>query len=502
MDRGPHRVHTSTAFPIFRTGNLLLGALIFTAATFLALLPLRLAGAAVIASGAVVSIAFYPPLALGILAFSIPFQDALVLPLGGLTFTATEMALGLLVLTWFLHGAVKQDLRLRDAWLLAPVGLLIVVLLLSASIAPVVQLGLKEVIKWIEFSIVLVLGASLLKTPRDVLAVSAMLLLAGTAEALYGLSQTGGGTGPIGYLLNGSVLRAYGHFGQPNPFAAYGAMTVVLATGLVVALLFRTPRSLLRPWGLALLLALCIAMAAIIASFSRSALLAVAAATIVTLAAHGGRALWLLGLGGSLATLLAMLGTLDLLPTFITNRLGIVFDYLTIFDARQVILTSDNFAIVQRMAIWQSAWEMFLNNPVLGVGTGNFNAAYPSYALLGWPQLPGHAHNYYLNLLAETGALGLSAYMLLLTALAITAIVCLRSVRPVRLVTSNMPVSALLYGTTLAVPGLLAVLTVHHLFDNLYVHGMIAHVALIFCLALAARRMAQVPGTILAKDTI
>lgn len=495
-------MNTATAFPIFRTGNLLLGTLIFIAATFLALLPLQLAGAAVMASGAAVSIAFYPPIALGILALSVPFQDALVLPLGGLTFTATEMALGLLVLTWFLRGAVKRDLRLCDAWLLAPVGLFITALLLSASIAPVVQLGLKEVVKWIEFSIVLMLGASILKTPRDILAVSAILLLAGTAEALYGLSQTGGGTGPLGFVLDGSVLRAYGHFGQPNPFAAYAAMTAVFAIGLTVALLFRTPHSLLRPWGLALLLALCISLAAIIASFSRSALIAVAAATIVTLAAHGGRALWLMVLGGSFATLLATLGTLDLLPMFITNRLSIVFDYLTIFDAHHVILTSDNFAIVQRMAIWQSAWEMFLNNPVLGAGLGNFDTTYPAYALPGWLQLPGHAHNYYLNLLAETGALGLAAYMLLLSALTITAIVCVRSIRRENPITTNVPIGALLYGTTLAVPGLLAMLTVHHLFDNLYVHGMIAHVALIFCLALAARRMAQAPGTVLAKDTV
>ena len=53
------------------------------------------------------------------------------------------------------------------------------------------------------------------------------------------------------------------------------------------------------------------------------------------------------------------------------------------------------------------------DRPWLGVGFGNYGAAYEEYALINWPDPLGHAHNYYLNLVAEIGFIGLGAYLLL-----------------------------------------------------------------------------------------
>jgi O-antigen ligase len=55
---------------------------------------------------------------------------------------------------------------------------------------------------------------------------------------------------------------------------------------------------------------------------------------------------------------------------------------------------------------------MARQRPALGVGFGNYEAAYPQYRLMSWPFALGHAHNYYLNLLSETGVAGLAAYLL------------------------------------------------------------------------------------------
>ena len=49
--------------------------------------------------------------------------------------------------------------------------------------------------------------------------------------------------------------------------------------------------------------------------------------------------------------------------------------------------------------------------PWLGVGFGNYAAAYPDFRLLLWENALGHAHNYYLNVAAEIGAIGLLAYL-------------------------------------------------------------------------------------------
>src|SRR5690606_676717 len=76
-----------------------------------------------------------------------------------------------------------------------------------------------------------------------------------------------------------------------------------------------------------------------------------------------------------------------------------------------------NYAVLERLAHWQSALDMARAEPWLGVGFGNYEPAYPDFALINWPFALGHAHNYYLNILAETGVLGTAAYLLLWAAI-------------------------------------------------------------------------------------
>ena len=81
-------------------------------------------------------------------------------------------------------------------------------------------------------------------------------------------------------------------------------------------------------------------------------------------------------------------------------------DFATVTDIRGVNITSENFAMVERLAHWQAAESMAQAQPWLGVGIGNYAVAYPKFALLNWPVALGHAHMIYLNVLAETGVAG------------------------------------------------------------------------------------------------
>lgn len=68
----------------------------------------------------------------------------------------------------------------------------------------------------------------------------------------------------------------------------------------------------------------------------------------------------------------------------------------------------------ERVLMWESAWEMFLDRPVLGFGFGRSGRYTPVYAerVLGEkPHFTSHAHNNMLDALAATGALGLLAYL-------------------------------------------------------------------------------------------
>jgi len=60
----------------------------------------------------------------------------------------------------------------------------------------------------------------------------------------------------------------------------------------------------------------------------------------------------------------------------------------------------------KRAAMRRGAWHIFLGHPLAGTGLGTFQIAYPPYETLYDAKVVNHAHNDYLQTLAETGALG------------------------------------------------------------------------------------------------
>ena len=60
----------------------------------------------------------------------------------------------------------------------------------------------------------------------------------------------------------------------------------------------------------------------------------------------------------------------------------------------------------KRAAMRRGAWHIFLDHPLAGTGLGTLQIAYPPYETLYDGKVVNHAHNDYLEALAETGALG------------------------------------------------------------------------------------------------
>ena len=82
---------------------------------------------------------------------------------------------------------------------------------------------------------------------------------------------------------------------------------------------------------------------------------------------------------------------------------------MTIFNGSEAGI---DFALADRLPIWKTAWNMFENHPVNGIGAHAFRKAYPDYASADdvWQQQGGvgmHAHHWLLEILAETGLIGL-----------------------------------------------------------------------------------------------
>ncbi|HRE47510.1 MAG TPA: O-antigen ligase family protein [Aggregatilineales bacterium] len=138
-------------------------------------------------------------------------------------------------------------------------------------------------------------------------------------------------------------------------------------------------------------------------------------------------------------------------------------DLTGIEDVRGRAINDDNYAVIERLAHWQAALGMANDHPLVGVGFGGYEAAYPAYALMNWSMALGHAHNYYLNVLAETGIVGLAAYVGMWLAYLMLTLRALRLADPER-------------GIALGLLGVWVHLAVHSLFDKLFVNNLFLHI--------------------------
>ena len=140
-------------------------------------------------------------------------------------------------------------------------------------------------------------------------------------------------------------------------------------------------------------------------------------------------------------------------------------------------VTDENFAVVERVAHWAAALRMWESSPWLGVGPGSYAAAYPSFRLPLWEEALGHAHNIYLNVLAETGVIGLLSFAAVWLSVVIWLARVLRG--------PAVAAAPWAHALALGVLGMLVYLAAHSFFDDLFVQGIYLQVAL-WLAALAA----------------
>ena len=70
-----------------------------------------------------------------------------------------------------------------------------------------------------------------------------------------------------------------------------------------------------------------------------------------------------------------------------------------------------------RLALWSRTLEIIADQPIMGIGAGNWRIAYPAYAkgdMIEPTQVPHRPHNDFLSVWSETGTVGLAAYFWLI----------------------------------------------------------------------------------------
>jgi O-antigen ligase len=420
--------------------------------------------------------------------------------------------------SWLLRGLSRRNVRIGYSPLLLPLlGFLGVAVLSLWDAIGLTSCGIPELIKWVEIVLLFILVSEHLAAdvpsvgsggkpdlqlsgrsvginwvPRRLYGLVMVLLVVGLCQAGVGIWQFGlRGEGPEHFaILGGDFFRAYGTFEQPNPYAGYLGLMTALALGVLLdatrsrwvgrcgtsraregASQRGADPAIYRSPSLPLYVFIGGAAGAMLfslgASWSRGAWIGFAAAVLAMTAALPRRAGWSLLLVGVLVLSAFGLYASGRLPESFTARLTSFVRDIRLEDARGMPINDANYAVVERLAHWQAALSMFRHDLWTGIGFGCYEAAYPVFALVNWPIALGHAHNYYFNLAAETGLIGLVGYLLL------WGVVFRQTWRATR------RARGLARGLGIGLLGAWTHLSVHHLLDNLYVNNVHLHLGVL-----------------------
>ncbi|HUS94622.1 MAG TPA: O-antigen ligase family protein [Patescibacteria group bacterium] len=461
------------------------------------LLPLKSAVTLILGIGLFLLALIQPLIAMALVLLAGPLGAVENFRLGGVLFTSSQLLFLLTVCLWIAYGIIRRRIYIPST----PINLILILFFTVAAVslinAPSLRIGLKEEIKWIEMTLALLLVTDLAMNWRaiqhqgrsdlsirepgmDTRWVLAILLIAGMSQAMIGIWQFGlRGDGPDHFLILDRFYRAFGTFQQPNPFGGFMGITAALAVGTLIgtgiSLFFDLQRGKRWKagewlWLVFLIFASITTGVALIMSWSRGAWLGFASGLVVLiffLPKKRWKGVLLIVLGLMAAILMVRL---DLVPGAISDRLVTISEDFKVGDVRGELVTIENFAVIERLAHWQAGIDMARNNLLLGVGFGNYEVAYEEYGLLNWTHPLGHAHNYYINILAETGVVGVITYLLLWVTIFIQAFWLLKKI--------DWPDRGIVLGLLTA----WTALAVHHFFDKLYVNNLYLFVGVMLAL--------------------
>jgi putative inorganic carbon (HCO3(-)) transporter len=317
-----------------------------------------------------------PDVLLLALVAALPWEGALAYPSD--TVSVVKLLGALLLLAWLWQLAAGNQ-RLVLSGSLLPVGLFGSAIALSLVTSPDAGSGLVKALRFALYMVFFFLVIQLTRESGQVQRIVRVFVLSAAAAAAWALYR---------FLIAGDVPRAAGPITDPNDFGYLQACVLPLAGYLLAS----EPRRRLL-WGI------CFALmsGAVLASLSRGALVGLA-----------GLALW------AIATRRVPLAgvVLGVGAVLTVGALALVIWSPVINDRLQ---SHDKIAqqnVDSRIAFWSAAVRMWEDHPVTGIGLDRYGIEATSYVrnsriVLDRPA----AHNAYLQILAESGALGLLAFL-------------------------------------------------------------------------------------------
>ena len=287
---------------------------------------------------------------------------------------------------------------------------------LSALVSASPQTGLESVFSWLLEGVLLAfILVNTLRSRSEVLVAARTIVAAGALMGFLVLLQQM--LGPTEYTMAGFgqisaedldrvQYRLSGPIGEQNRFAQIMAVLIPLAAGLAIA---APARQRWLYWTATVLI-----FGGVLLTFSRGAL--VALVLVIPFALLFGflrlRQLVVAAIGGAL--LITVMPFMISMP-YLTEKMASIGEVVLLSTglAPGGLRNADG-AARGRITSMQAAGLLFLDNPLLGAGPGMAPLHYQEYALLVGGKVRAstrRAHNLYLELAAETGVIGLLAFL-------------------------------------------------------------------------------------------
>lgn len=341
------------------------------------------------------------------LLISVPVQDEFALTLGGSELTWTKLVLGVTVAAWIVQMLLGASRPKIDALAIA-FSCYVLALVVSIVNARDLSVWAEETYRWGVALVVYLMATeaflNALKIHKLLITISATVV----AVAAYASRQIATDAGPATFSVDG-LTRVYATFGEPNPFAGYLEMSILLLIAVIAGWVVHV-RSWTRPANFpsrtsVLVLGAAVAgTGALVATQSRGGYVGFAAGLAVSIWLTGGRVRLLGIVGGGICVLLVLLSPLG---ASVRDRFG-----AESLSTGPTQVTVDNWAAQERAAHWRAAIAMAESAPFTGIGAGNYNDRFREETTVWRFRIPrGHAHNAYFQALAQAGLLGGLAYL-------------------------------------------------------------------------------------------
>jgi len=301
-----------------------------------------------------------------------------------------EIGAALLFVLWAVLVSVRGRVELFWNWLFIPVfglgGIALVQYTAGASVYP--YLTKIELLRWSAYALLFFLAVESFQAKEQIKQFVWFLLSLGFAVSLFGIIQHFTFNGRLYWTIAvPAAASPFGSFVDLDHFAGF----VELVVPLGLALLFFPSRR--REQVPLLLLLTIVPIGAVFLSASRAGI-------IVLLLEFALMAFF---------SCMHRMGKKQLLGAMAVGLLaGGMMLWLGVAKAleRFALLAHEGVSRELRVAMDEDTWRIFLDHPWTGTGLGTLIAVYPRYESFYNGTIVDHAHNDFLELLADTGLIG------------------------------------------------------------------------------------------------